>query len=299
MSSFVDKYPVIRLLLQRHRQHDIEYTAAAAFQSTFHALFPVIDGYAVNCEQSVDQGRYRVDLFVQGTDPTHHALYPIMVGEGKGGGASAKEVEDQVLKRSKEAIEFYEVDGIYAFTFLKESFRVWRVDKPDLVLNPLDDMGARNDRKHYIYLDSKQGECIVHLTDVMKYEEVTEDDYLPDYLPAGSTAKPVMQAGNATGYQIPAIPGPSTQSTSMGDDDRPRPHDPKGKGREASKWYEVRVVKEQHLTRPNEYIFQDSKKQRRSTTKKDWALDATGPSPIWVYQGGRMNYFTHQDVSNL
>lgn len=168
MSTFVARYPVIRALLQRYREHNIEYTAVAPFQTAFCALFPVAEGYAVNMEQSVDRDRYRVDLYVQGLDFDHGTLYPILVGEGKGGGKSPREVESQVLARSLDAIDGNKLNGIFAFTWLGESFRVWRVSAIDRTLQPLDSATPCGSRSAYILLDSQEGECIVDLTSNMK-----------------------------------------------------------------------------------------------------------------------------------
>lgn len=168
MSTFVSQYPVIRALLRRYREHNIEYAAVAPFQTAFSALFPVYEGYAVNMEQSVDRDRYRVDLYVQGLDFDHSTLYPILVGEGKGGGKSPRDVESQVLARALNAIDGNRLDGIFAFTWLGESFRVWHVSATDKTLQPLDSATPRGSRSAYILLDSQEGECIVALTGSMK-----------------------------------------------------------------------------------------------------------------------------------
>ncbi|KAK1585889.1 uncharacterized protein LY79DRAFT_557526, partial [Colletotrichum navitas] len=119
-------------------------------------------------EQSVDRDRYRVDLFVQGLDFNNDTLYPILVGEGKGGGKSANEVETQVLRRAREAIVGHGLQGIFAFTWLGEDFRVWNVSAEDRELEPLDSDYPRGSRQAYIPLDSPEGDCIVSLTGFMK-----------------------------------------------------------------------------------------------------------------------------------
>lgn len=168
MSSFVAEYPVIRALLRRYHAHNIEYAAVAPFQSAFSVLFPVGDGYAVNMEQSVDRDRPRVDLYIQGLDFEHETLYPVMVGEGKGGGKSPREVETQVLERAREAITANALQGIHAFTWIGDCFRVWYVTAQDRVLEPQDGKGDRGHRHVYIPLDSREGDCIVPLTENMK-----------------------------------------------------------------------------------------------------------------------------------
>lgn len=168
MSSFVSQYPVIRALLRSYREHNIEYAAVAPFQTAFNALFPGTEGYAVNMEQSVDRDRYRVGLFVQGLDFNNDTLHPILVGEGKGGGKSPREVEDQVLTRALNAIDGNGLNGIFAFTWLGERFRVWTVSAEQRTLDPLDTETPRGNRSAYILLDSEEGECIVTLANFMK-----------------------------------------------------------------------------------------------------------------------------------
>ncbi|WQF90606.1 hypothetical protein CDEST_15620 [Colletotrichum destructivum] len=168
MSRFVSSYPVIRALLLRHRQHNLEYAAVAPFQTALNTLFQARDGYAVNIEQSVDKGRARVDLLIQGLDYDHFTLYMMMVGEMKPSYKSPEEGETQVLKRAREAIVGHGLERIYAFTTLGEGFRFWTVSARTMTLEPLGSDTPRGSHTAYIPLDSAEGDCIVEFSNYVK-----------------------------------------------------------------------------------------------------------------------------------
>ncbi|TKW49874.1 hypothetical protein CTA1_2438 [Colletotrichum tanaceti] len=168
MSRFVSSHPIIRALLLRHRQHNLEYAAVAPFQTALNALFQARDGYAVNIEQSVDGGRARVDLLIPGLDYEHLTLHLMMVGEMKPSHKSPEEGETQVLKTAQEAIVGHGLAMIYAFTTLGEGFRFWTVSARTMSLEPLGSDTPRGSHTAYIPLDFAEGDCIVEFSSYVK-----------------------------------------------------------------------------------------------------------------------------------
>ncbi|GKT92430.1 LOW QUALITY PROTEIN: hypothetical protein Ct61P_10280 [Colletotrichum tofieldiae] len=166
MSRFVSSYPVIRALLLRHRQHNLEYAAVAPFQTALNTLFQARDGYAVNIEQSVDKGRARVDLLIQGLDYDHFTLYMMMVGEMKPSYKSPE--EDSSPEKGTRS------------NSRTRSGKDLRVHHPRRRIPILDRVGANNDtgasgqrysrgsHTAYIPLDSAAGDCIVEFSNYVK-----------------------------------------------------------------------------------------------------------------------------------
>ncbi|KAK1843037.1 hypothetical protein CCHR01_14342 [Colletotrichum chrysophilum] len=168
MSSLVIQYPVVRLLLKRHREHNLEYAAIAPFQTLMTILFPAIEGYAVNMEQSVDRRAARVDMLVHGTDFDHDTLFIVMIGELKASYKPPSEGESQLLLRAREAIVAHELEMVYGYTTLGEGFRFWVVSAQTMTLEPLFSDTPRGSRSAYIPLDSAEGDCIIQLCNYIK-----------------------------------------------------------------------------------------------------------------------------------
>ena len=133
---------------------DIEYRPSAFWQvwlqREFATTLEELDMYAVTSEFSPDSSRRRVDHNVKRYDRQHHTLSSLIWNECKRSSGSAAEAEAQALDASRRCIRNENLLWIYALTTVGTTFRVWRVWKRTLVLEPFPP-----DATQYVDADSR------------------------------------------------------------------------------------------------------------------------------------------------
>ena len=73
------------------------------------------------------------------------------------------------------------------------------------------------------------------------------------------------------------------------------PQDTTGASKEGE-YTVVKVTKVSHLTRPDEFIFNDQRGHTRTTTKSDWTKEKYDGKTVWVYRGRKTTYITYDRI---
>lgn len=311
MSGIVPQDGIIRKLYDEARLNDIEYIASAFWQSIFQSAFNTQDDFISVCEYSPDGERSRVDQAVLRYDANQRTLAITTVHEAKREGSNVKAGEDQALNAAKRVIDKHGLQKVYAVTTWGVKFRMWVVDRKQLVLLPLDNMrDVRNDRTQYIDADSYAARCFNSNVKSMKQESLFGQVHVSqsqaaaysDYnLQGGYTyaSQPMQNMGYSYPVATTSAVPTRGQQMELDQEDLYSAQDDEAADIPAhavSQDVEVEVKRISHTFKKDELVF-DKNGRKKSSVEEDWRRGKRNGRTVWVFfdkDGKRTKYWTRR-----
>lgn len=189
LGSIIPPEGLLRVLYNEAKQSKYEYASSGLWQTYFPTEFPYPD-YATLCETPGGDGKDRMDIKIKKFHEEFQNISTLVVIETKKPKNKYKEVEEQALAAATRAIDYEGLSGVYAFTMVGTTFRLWFVSHTERILMPLHGTNVRGDPKQYIDADHPLAAILPYTCDlirdgILKRPAILPSQHLPSTLTTG------------------------------------------------------------------------------------------------------------------